>query len=299
MVAKKVSPSQLKALKFIRKHTRLCKNPIDPESNTSQCIVRIPVSLYVSLAPVYQQQPLEGIKRQHLNPMVMKYNADVSGVILGYENVSILSEDPLSEDSTDSPAHSLIKLTPDTPFGFTWCQLNLIVWSPQIGDIVEGWIFIQSASHIGLLIHDAFNASIKKNSIPNNWTFIHTDESGSTMGENGQDSIGVKRSRSLGHWVDSNGKQIDGKLKFTIKKVYTTGRMVSLEGSLLNEDCASRSQAENLPVVSNTKIVFDDEVFQENKESHKDLELSVVKEDNGDEIVYEKDSSDSDSSHSD
>ncbi|AEY96594.1 FADR377Wp [Eremothecium gossypii FDAG1] len=287
MGVKKSPLKRSKTAEFINKHRKLCKNPISSEDNTSQCITRLPVSMYVSLAPLYQQHPLEGIKRQHLNPMVMKYNGDVGGVILGYENVAIMNEGAAKDEEL------LVKLTPDTPFAFTWCSVDLVVWSPHIGDVLEGWIFIQSASHIGLLIHDAFNASIKKNNIPDDWTFIHNEESTNGSSEN-DSSTGMRKARSLGHWVDGNGKQLDGKLKFTVKNVYTAGRMVSLEGSLLSEGY-HRSQAENLPVVSNTKIIFDDEVSQENKESHKDLELSVLKEDNGDEIMYEKDSSDSDS----
>ncbi|AMD21067.1 HEL214Wp [Eremothecium sinecaudum] len=294
MVEKRKSPGQLKALKLIKKHKKQFKNPIDETHKTSQCICRIPVTMYVSMVPIYQQNPLEGIRRQHLNPMLMKYNSDVGGVVLGYENISLVDENPFGDETKDAEDIKLVKLTADTPFGFSWCKVDLIVWAPQVGDIVEGWIFIQSASHIGLLIHDAFNASIKKNNIPSDWTFIHSEESATAVNDS-SDTANFKKHRSLGHWVDSNGEGLGGKLKFVIKHVYTTGRMVSLDGTLIGDDNVTKSQAENLPVVSNTKIIFDDEVSQENKESHKDLKLSVVTEDNGAEIVYEKDSSDSDS----
>lgn len=287
----KRSAEEVKALRLIKRFKQPNRNPIDEEDGCSKCIVKVPVSMYVSLAPIYQQLPKDGIMRQHLNGMVMKYNADIGGVILGFENLRIVGEEVNEEDE------KLMKLTPDTPFAFTWCHADFIVWQPQVGDIIEGWIFIQSASHIGLLVHDAFNASIKKNNIPNDWTFIHNEE---TTGNDGEDSIEDKKFQSLGHWIDGNGQQLGGKLKFKVKNVYTAGRMVSLEGTLLADSArASHSDVENLPVVSNKKIVFDDEVSKENTDSHKELELSIVKEDNGDEIVYEKDSSESDSSDSD
>lgn len=285
----KRSSEELKAIRLIKRFKKQSSNPIDEEDGCSKCIVKVPVSLYASIAPIYQQASQDGIMRQHLNNMVMKFNNELGGVVLGYDNLEILGDQ--AEES-----EKLVKLTADTPFAFTWCHVDIIVWQPQVGDIVEGWIFIQSASHIGLLIHDAFNASIKKNSIPNDWTFIHNED----LGENSQDSEDKKKFQSLGHWVDGQGEQLGGKLKFTIRNVYTTGRMVSLEGTLLSDfGKTSHSQVENLPVVSNKKIVFDDEVSKENSDSHKDLELSSVKEDNGEEIVYEKDSSDSDSSDSD
>lgn len=285
----KRSSEEVRALRLIKKFKKQNKNPVDKEDGCSKCIVKMPISVYVSVAPIYQQFPKEGIMRQHLNTMVMKYNAEIGGVILGYENLDVLGDQVEDEEK-------LIALSPDTPFSFTWCHLDVIVWQPQVGDTIEGWIFIQSASHIGLLVHDAFNASIKKNNIPNDWTFIHNED----LNENSQDSTDDKKLQSLGHWVDGNGQQLGGKLKFKVRNVYTTGRMVSLEGTLLaDSDRASHSLVENLPVVSNKKIVFDDEVSKENTESHKEIELSVVKEDNGDEIVYEKDSSDSDSSDED
>lgn len=292
MAQAKRSLAQLNVSKFIKRHKKLCKNPIDEEDGISKCIVRVPVSMYLSLAPVYMNSPLHGIMRQHLNPMVMKYNSEVGGVVLGYDNLEILDQDPQGDSKHNT---KLVKLTADTPFAFTWCHVDLYVWQPQVGDVIEGWIFIQSASHIGLLVHDAFNASIKKNNIPSDWTFVHNEDADAVA------ESASKKFRSLGHWVDGNGQSLDGKLKFIVRNVFTTGKMVSLEGTLLKDGAGqSRSQVESLPVVSNKKIVFDDEVSTENRESHKDLELStVVKEDNGEEIIYEKDSSDSDTSDSD
>ncbi|SCU91051.1 LADA_0F07822g1_1 [Lachancea dasiensis] len=285
---------QYKELDFIKRHRKVYKNPVDEASGISKCIVQVPVSMYVSVAPTYLGCPNKGIKKQHLNPMVMKYSSDVGGVVLGYENLEI--KDASGDD--DDQDQKLVKMTADTPFGFTWCSVDLYVWQPQVGDVIEGWIFIQSPSHIGLLIHDAFNASIKKTSIPAGWTFIHNEDVDNVTSEGSEE--GADKSRSLGNWVDENGQQLDGRLKFSVRNVYTTGKVVSLEGSLLEEQTGqARSPAENLPVVSNKKIVFDDEVSTENRESHKDLDLSKrVKEDNGEEIVYERNSSSSESSDS-
>ncbi|SCU84544.1 LANO_0C01662g1_1 [Lachancea nothofagi CBS 11611] len=280
-------------VEFVKRHKKVCKNPVDESSGVSKCIVQVPVSMYVSVAPTYLGEPNKGIKRQHLNPMIMKYSSDVGGVVLGYENLDIKDASPDDEDQSTK----LVKMTPDTPFGFTWCSVDLYVWQPQVGDVIEGWIFIQSPSHIGLLIHDAFNASIKKTSIPAGWTFVHNEDVDSNSdGDNGTPG----QTRSLGHWVDEDGQHLEGKLKFSVRNVYTTGKVVSLEGSLLDDQSGQAlSQAENLPVVSNKKIIFDDEVSTENRESHKDLDLSKrVKEDNGEEIVYEKNSSSSESSDS-
>ncbi|CCK70312.1 DNA-directed RNA polymerase I subunit RPA43 KNAG_0E00440 [Huiozyma naganishii CBS 8797] len=306
---------EIRALRFVKRHKKTVKNPL--EDGVSHCIVKIPIRLYVSLAPMYLETPLQGIMRQHLNPMVMKYNSKAGGVVMGYNNLEILDEAPEGEHA-DSV--QLIKVTPDTPFSFTWCQVDLYVWQPQVGDILEGNIFIQSASHIGLLIHDSFNASIKKNNIPYEWVFVHNEENehededsrtnegnvnsnDSNRPNGGRNSTsgnaGFRKNVSMGHWVDQNAQRIDGKLRFRVRNVYTTGRVVSVEGTLLDQnEMTSKSEVENLSVISNKKIVFDEEVEEENKETHQELNLENVKEDNGSEIVYEANSSDSDSASS-
>lgn len=295
---KRRSAEEIESAKFIKKHKKSTRNPVNENDGVSNCIIRIPISFYASLAPIYSQNPSQGIMKQHLNPMVMKYNSKVNGVVLGYKDLKILDADPLNDGSSDN---KLVKLTADTPFGFTWCHVDLYVWQPHVGDVIEGWIFIQSASHIGLLIHDAFNASIKKNHIPEDWTFIHNEEEDTSSPSRDQNNEEEDRpkssyvSRSLGHWVDADGEHVDGKLKFIVRNIYTTGRVISVEGTLLTDPHGNkdRSQAENLPVVSNKKIIFDDEVSAENRESHKELQLPKMNEDNGEEIIYE-DNPDSD-----
>lgn len=299
MVGPKRSAEAAFAAKFIKKHKKQIINP--KEDGVSHCIINVPIRLYVSLAPMYLENPQQGIMKQHLNPMVMKYNNAVGGVVMGYKDLKILDVKPEEDDDTEY----LVKVTPDTPFSFTWCSVNLYVWQPQVGDVLEGNIFIQSASHIGLLIHDSFNASIKKNNIPYDWNFVQNEEDSraeeaeETTGESSSNDKNNKyKNSSMGHWVDSNGEQIDGKLRFTVRNIYTTGRVISVDGTLITNE-NENSEVEKLPVVSNKKIVFDEEVEEENKESHKDLELTELKEPNGDKIVYEADSSEDDSSDSD
>ncbi|SCU96283.1 LAMI_0F05996g1_1 [Lachancea mirantina] len=293
MVGVKRSAEAIRNETFIKKHQKEIKNPLDPKTGVSNCIVAVPVSMYLSLAPIYSQKPLEGIAKQHLNPMMMKYNNNVDGVVLGFEKVRIEDASP---SELEGGAQKLVKVTPDTPFAFLWCSAKLYVWRPQVGDVVEGWIFIQSPSHIGLLIHDAFNASIRTNNMPTEWTFISNEEENETTSDSE-----TAKNRSMGHWVDENGQHVNGKLRFTVRNIYKSGRVVSVEGTLLTDGTSqARTPAENLPVVSNKKIIFDDEVSTENRESHKDLSLSKrVTEDNGEEIMYEKNSSDTSSSDSD
>jgi len=241
-------------------------NPVNKDG-LSQCFRKIKSSLYLSLAPIYTKSPLEGIKSQHLDSMIMKHFGPANGVVIGYDNLK-LSEEHLNEDG-----QVIAKLNPHSPFAFFWINVDLLVWCPSPGDVVEGLIYIQSPSHIGLLINDTFNASIKKNFIPENWNFIPNqadefinggeDDDNSNNNNDNENSSGNnnnlenKKFQSMGQWVDENELPIDGKIKFTIRRIHNSGRVVSVEGSLVKPG----SELEALPVTpgqNGKKIIFND-----------------------------------------
>ncbi|GMM41318.1 hypothetical protein DAHU10_022190 [Hanseniaspora uvarum] len=65
--------------------------------------------------------------------------------------------------------------------------------------------------------------------------------------------------------------------------------MVSIEGSLIFGDNAkSNNNVNNLTIVSNKKIVFDDEVSKTNQDAHKDLTLSKIENNDGSEVIYDE-----------
>ncbi|WLF76357.1 hypothetical protein PVL30_000058 [Lodderomyces elongisporus] len=217
-------------------------NPINPDTQISECFKTVTTRLYLSLAPSFVQTPISGIKQQHLDPLIMTYYPAVQGVVLAYTNVKL--QTPYDADSNSY----LAKIEGSSPFTFFWISVDFLVWSPNVGDVLEGDIYMQTPSHIGLLIHDVFNASIKKHNIPHDWEFQHAqqdevgeeneggaDEEGATAGTNG--------GRKFGHWVDAEGNSVDdAKLKFTIKSLYTTGRVVHIDGTLIKPGEERNSQ---------------------------------------------------------
>ncbi|KAK6460600.1 DNA-dependent RNA polymerase I subunit A43 [Scheffersomyces coipomensis] len=198
-------------------------NPLNDEG-ISQCFHTVSTSLYVSLAPVHLDNPINGIKAQHLDPLIMQYFSKAKGVVLAYSNIK-LSEDNISEDSKDRTI-SVAKIEGSSPFTFLWITVDFLVWRPQVGDVLEGHIYMQTASHLGLLIHDTFNASIKKFNIPTSWQFVP-----SQVDEIADDT--ANKFKSFGYWMDENEIKIEGKLQFTVKAIHSTGRVVSVEGTLI------------------------------------------------------------------
>ncbi|RCK59230.1 DNA-directed RNA polymerase I subunit RPA43 [Candida viswanathii] len=213
-------PSETISLASKRRATVQSTNPTD-ESGLSQCYKTVSTSLYVSLAPIHLQNPINGIKQQHLDPLIMTYFVKGKGVVVAYSNIKFL-EDHNDEDEEES-SFRLAKIEGSSPFTFMWISVDFLCWCPQVGDILEGDVYMQTPSHIGLLINDTFNASIKKYNIPSSWTFKSSQV----------DEVSSDDRKTFGHWIDENETKIEGKLQFTVKAIYTTGRVVSVEGTLI------------------------------------------------------------------
>lgn len=222
-------------------HAPVLKNEIDPETKLSKCFHKVTTKLYISLAPMFLNDPLKGIKKQHLDPLLMTFSSQAKGVILSYSNIKFAST---SYDQDESTGQQLL-LAPvkyDTAYSFLWISVDFLVWRPLVGDYIEGYSYMQTPSHIGLLLHDTFNANIKKFNIPSSWEFIpnaddeYSEDQQDQDEDNGSGANGEGQKsnvRSLGYWVDENKVKIDGELKFTIKAIHTAGKLVSVEGTLL------------------------------------------------------------------
>lgn len=219
-------------------------NPVN-EDGVSECFQTFNTLLYVSLAPIHITNPINGIKAQHLDPLIMNYFPKTQGVVVSYSNVKLLDEKN-DEDVT------LAKVSDSSPFTFSWISVDLLVWRPQIGDTLEGYIYMQTASHIGLLIHDTFNASIKKFNIPPDWNFIPSQIDESEDNEDGE------KFKSMGYWVDENEIKIEGRLKFTVKNIHSSGRFVSIDGTLIKPG----NEEENQPVFKNRRTSLSNDQFQ-------------------------------------
>lgn len=251
--------------------SKVSKNPVNSEG-VSECFHTVSTSLYLSLAPVYAMNPVAGIKAQHLDPLLMTYFQPAGGLVLAHFNLKVSGQEDASADSKDTSDDKkqpvLARVMYDSPFAFLWVQVDFLVWRPQPQDVVVGTINMSSPSHIGLLIHDTFTATIKRDSIPNDWVFIpnQADEEGeeeedialantvdqavaSLEKENQtkQRAFSMRDHKSLGHWQDGQGKKIEGKIKFTVKLFNVTGRFVSVQGSLVAgtapEDLTKQSTA--------------------------------------------------------
>ncbi|KAG7193562.1 uncharacterized protein KQ657_000631 [Scheffersomyces spartinae] len=281
---------------FKRRKSLVIPKSTNPKNDEgiSECFHKFSTALYVSLAPCHLNNPINGIKAQHLDPMVMTYFGKAQGVILSYSNIQ-LSGDNRGFDVEDNEI-TIAQIEGSSPFTFMWITVDFLVWKPQLGDVLEGYIYMQTASHLGLLIHDTFNASIKKYNIPNDWSFIpiQEDEIESSEEDGG-------KFKTFGYWQNEHGIKVEGKLRFTIKSIHSTGKVVSVEGTLIEPGEERESQPvarerrssiattnQNAP---NSHTKFDDEQ-EEIAVSKVDDDIPGYTKDNEDEDVINESSED-------
>lgn len=299
-------------------------NPKD-ENGLSECFHKVSTHLYVSLAPIYTHEPLQGIKTQHLDPLLMSYFAPAGGVILAHYNVKLCGQDE-DEESQDKPV--VAKIMYDSPFAYMWISVDLLVWKPMPGDLLEGWINLQSPSHIGLLVHDTFNVTIKRDAIPKTWTFVPNQADDETMiNENEEENDETNNTnngtnttnnnnnhnnhtdpKSLGYWIDDSGERIDGKIKFTVKLLNVSSRIVSVQGSLLKpgeirEDLTKLTTTGTHDVASKKRVKFEnndessessDEKTQATSNNEEEPDTNNNNNDDDGKVEYGESDSDSD-----
>ena len=213
--------------------------------------------LYLPLSPVYSPHPFYSLESDHLDPLILTYYSPLKGIILAYRNIRFKQSGAVMQA--------------DSPFAFTWVQVDFLVWSPKKGDIVEGWVNLQSESHVGLLVLNTFNVSVPRGKIPAGWRWCETREGFISKAEKrenhmkkaveeirqtedksiGEDEEGAEEEENahveeeeedLGGWMDENGNYVDGMLRVKVASVRASGHIIAIEGDLLlngGRDCFS------------------------------------------------------------
>ena len=242
-----------------KKHQELIASSPPPPTSYSQDhspFYRQTSSLYLPLSPIAQLHPLQGLCAEHLSPLILTYYAPFRGVILSYSNAR-LSEDPHGSGDGQNDGIVLAKSVDEYAVSFVWVTAEFLIFKPQKGGWIEGWINLQNESHVGLVCWNLFNASIERRHLPKDWKWIgepaavpsKTKLKGSHQSlesENGEVN-GVMEPKEHeveqdeGHFEDVEGNRIEGSLMFRIRDVETspsTDRekgFLSIEGTLMSE----------------------------------------------------------------
>ncbi|KAK6626935.1 hypothetical protein RUM44_009412 [Polyplax serrata] len=113
------------------------------------CISLIPTVRCLALPPCFLTNIKTGIFFM-LNNALKKYDPNLDGILIGYQNVKILMDDR----------------TGLIPMGVADIRINVsvefFIFQPKIGGFLQGVVNKKSSQHIGCLVHKYFNATILK-----------------------------------------------------------------------------------------------------------------------------------------
>ena len=189
-------------------------------------------SLYLPLAPISQKFPLEGICAEHISPLILTYYPPFKGVLLSYSNPR-LSEKPFGNDGEYTLLHNIDEYA----VSWTWVTADFLLFKPENGACLNGYINLQNEGHLGLVCWNLFNASIERKRLPPDWKWIGVAEreSGGVKGH-GETDVEV----GPGYYVDGKGERIDGIVKFRVKEIESSHDrergFLSIEGTMLADD---------------------------------------------------------------
>jgi DNA-directed RNA polymerase I subunit RPA43 len=201
-------------------------------------------SLYLSIAPRYSYNPekvfphllassasneqaahlrslspITGVQKHHLDPLLMTYYEPVDGVVIAYDNIRFESQ--------------CGRINAEAPYPHVWTTVDLLVWRPHKGMVLQGWVNLQSASHIGLLVDNTWNVSIPMARIPETWKYVENEAPAVT--EEGEMEVdGAEEETSEGTWITEKGAKVEGLLRFVVESVKAGGSIFIMEGSLLD-----------------------------------------------------------------
>jgi DNA-directed RNA polymerase I subunit RPA43 len=205
-------------------------------------------SIRVSIPPISQSWPLEGVCANFLSPLLLTYNPQLKGVIMAYNHPRLASaplspsELPQGDESKDIPS-TLAQAVDEYAAPFVWVTAHFLILRPEKGSWLEGHVSLQNESHISLILWNMFSVSIEKKCLPKAWRWVDNGANGDSAAGTEEEDIPMLRPNEVwGTWVDGSKLPVEGMLRFrvvdfdvAIPSAGTETGFMSVEGSLLTE----------------------------------------------------------------
>lgn len=215
-------------------------------------------SLYLPLSPICQLFPLQGLCAEHLSPLILTYYPPFGGVVLSYSNAR-LTENPHKTSRVGATGGVLAKSVDEYAVSFVWLTAEFLVFKPQEGGWIEGWINLQNEGHIGLVCWNLFNASIEAKQLPKEWKWIPAETHSRLKAKlkRSRGEVPVEQEANTaeasplsseavhedeGHFEDADGRKVKGSIRFRVKDVETSSStdreksFLRIEGTLLSPE---------------------------------------------------------------
>jgi DNA-directed RNA polymerase I subunit RPA43 len=234
-------------IESLPKRPRIASPAAEADTTSTSPFVKQTSSFYLPLSPIYHAFPVDGLCAEHISPLLLTYHPPLGGVILSYSNPRLSNTPanaPSSRDGPDASPTVLAKSIDEYAVSFIWLTVDFILLRPTPGAVIEGYVSLQNESYLGLVCWNFFNAGVDRKRIPSTWKWVpnHNANAGTKSSTDWMRGLRNKSDESSGHYVDENGKKIEGKVKFTVKdfeSAPSTERergFLSIEGTLLSPE---------------------------------------------------------------
>jgi DNA-directed RNA polymerase I subunit RPA43 len=212
-----------------------------PQAMTETPFFTQTTSLYLSLSPVAQRKPLEGLCAEHLSPLLLTYYPSLRGIVLAYSNPR-LSQTPPRGSTSDAEPPVYSRIVDEFAVTYVWLTADFTLLKATRGAKIEGHVTVQSPNHIGLVCWNLFSASIERKRLPKSWKWSGRSiaQSRQARRESGKESQ-YQQDDSDGHFLNERGEKVEGVVEFRLKDFDITPELgkekgfTSIEGTMLSD----------------------------------------------------------------
>ncbi|KAA8645581.1 hypothetical protein EYZ11_001793 [Aspergillus tanneri] len=140
-------------------------------------------TLYLPLSPISisPTHALASLLAEHLSPLILTYYPPLQGVVLAYSNASISSTPPsassvsVPNDPNPQPL-TLARTAGEYGVLYVYLTATFLVFRPQRGQILEGWVNVQSEGFLGAVVLNLFSVGIERKRLPSDWKWVPPGE---------------------------------------------------------------------------------------------------------------------------
>lgn len=178
----------------------------------------------VSIPPIHCSNPVAAVA-ELLDSLIMRFVPPLNGVLVSHGQIYFLTE------GHDQSVSAIVEA--DSAFAKAQVAVECCVWRPRIGLKMQGTVTLSTPSHVSLLVHSTFNASISKSHLKENYEYVEGDASDGASGS----SVGAKADRG-GYWRQKRSRQqlgtaTGGRVDFIVVSLTVSGHSLSIGGSLM------------------------------------------------------------------
>ncbi|EEP77274.1 predicted protein [Uncinocarpus reesii 1704] len=260
-----------------KSHGKASASQLDsPDSSPFHLVT---TTLYLPLSPISisPTHALPCLISEHVAPLLLTYYPPVKGIILAFSNPSISSTPPQSTSAApqnNTNPQSLTLATTAGEYGvlYVYLTITLLVFRPERGQTLQGWINVQSEGFLGAVVLNLFSVGIERKRLPPDWKWIapgqqptaanqDEDEHGEGTFDPGsaldEDDAGRllnehddEVSAAMGYFQTGSGKRIRGTIEFRVRDVDVIPGserdkgFISLEGTMLSPEAEANLVSE-------------------------------------------------------